>query len=122
MSEVRVGTDLEAPSADDLVLGYVTTPNREAALTIAQVVVGERLAACANLVPAMTSVYQWKGQVQVDEECLLLLKTRRSLAAALSERIVALHSYECPCVVFVPIASGNAPYLEWLFAETASRR
>lgn len=106
--------------ADALVLGYITTPSRDAAMNIAQVVVGERLAACANLLPGMTSVYHWKGAMQTDEECVLVLKTRRDLAARLRARIVELHSYECPCVVFLPVVDGNPPYLEWLRSETAT--
>lgn len=107
--------------ASQLVLCYVTAPSRDAALEIARTVIGERLAACANVLPAMTSIYHWKGQILSDDECVLLFKTRRGLAAALSERIVALHSYECPCVVFVPIVAGSAPYLDWLLTETVPR-
>lgn len=117
MSELQPGG-----GAAELVLGYVTTPNRELALTIARAVVDERLAACANVLPGMTSVYRWKGQTLTDEECVLLLKTRLSLAAQLTERVVSLHSYECPCVVFLPVVKGSAPYLEWLLTETVQER
>jgi len=105
---------------DDVVLGYVTTPGREAALAIANTVVSERLAACANVLPNMTSVYQWQGELRTDDECVLLLKTRRSLTERLSKRVVELHSYECPCVVFVPIVTSNPAYLAWLNAETVA--
>lgn len=108
-------------SEDDaaaLVVGYITTPSRDAALRIGQVVVSERLAACANVLPAMTSIYQWQGAIQTDEECVLLLKTRRDLAARLSARVVELHSYDCPCVVFLPVVEGNPSYLQWLRRET----
>lgn len=107
--------------AEALVIGYITTPSREAASSIAQVVVSERLAACANLLPGVTSVYHWNGSIQTDEECVLVLKTRRSLASRLSARVVSLHSYECPCVVFLQVVDGNPSYLEWLRGETASR-
>lgn len=103
---------------DELVLAYVTAPNREAALTIGRHVVEQRLAACANVLPAMTSVYHWKGQLQTDDECVLILKTRRSLTDKLSQLVVALHSYECPCVIILPIRGGNPAYLSWLRAET----
>jgi periplasmic divalent cation tolerance protein len=106
----------------EFVLGYVTTPNRDLALSIARAVVDERLAACANIVAGMTSIYHWNGGIQTDEECVLLLKTRRSLAEQLSERVVQLHGYECPCVVFVPVVAGNPPYLAWLGAETVPAR
>lgn len=109
-----------ATATDEFVLGYVTTPSRETALSIANAVVGEQLAACANILPNMTSVYRWQGELRTDDEFVLLLKTRRSLAERLSERVLGLHSYECPCVVFVPIVGGSAAYLEWLRAETVA--
>lgn len=105
----------------EFVLGYVTTPNRDAALEIARTVVSERLAACANILPSMTSVYHWQGQLQTEEECVLLFKTRRSSTVELSKRVVELHSYACPCVVFVPIVEGNPAYFQWLMDETAAR-
>jgi periplasmic divalent cation tolerance protein len=103
---------------DELLLAYVTTPDREAALAMARHVIEQRLAACANVLPTMTSVYHWKGKLQTDEECVLILKTRRSLADKLSQLVVALHPYECPCVIFLPIRGGNPAYLAWLRAET----
>lgn len=106
----------------EFVLGYVTTPNRESALSIAHCVVGERLAACANILPGMTSVYRWKGQTQVDDECVLILKTRRSLTERLQARVLELHGYECPCVVFLPVVDGNPAYLAWLGSETEQGR
>ena len=111
---------MNQPAAVEVVLGYVTTPNREAALHIAQAVVSERLAACANVLTGMTSVYQWQGVVRTDDECVLLLKTRSSSTERLTARVLELHSYECPCVVFVPIVAGSPAYLEWLAAETTT--
>jgi periplasmic divalent cation tolerance protein len=102
----------------EFVFGYVTVPDREAALSIARAVVGERLAACANVLTDMTSVYHWNGALQTDAECVLVLKTRASLADRLTARVLELHTYECPCVVFAPLVAGSAAYLEWLAAET----
>jgi periplasmic divalent cation tolerance protein len=104
--------------SDEAVLVYVTTPNREAALAIGRHAVEQHLAACANILPAMTSIYRWNGEVQTDEECVLLLKTRRSLSEPLTQLVVALHSYECPSVLVLPIVGGNPAYLEWLDAQT----
>lgn len=99
-------------------LVYVTVKDRTEALRIAEEVVRERLAACANILPPMTSVYEWQGKMQLDEECIVILKTHESRVGWLTDRLVELHSYECPCVVSVPIASGNNAFLEWVEAQT----
>lgn len=102
------------------VLLYVTTASRDEALTIGQTVVQERLAACANVLPMMTSIYHWQGAIEQGDEAVLLLKTRADLADRATRRVVALHSYECPCVIALPIESGNPSYLQWISDETAS--
>jgi periplasmic divalent cation tolerance protein len=106
-------------SAMRYVLLYVTTGSREEALTIGRAIVQERLAACANLLPAMTSIYHWQGAIEQSDEAVLLLKTRADLADRATQRIVTLHSYECPCVVSFPIEGGNPPYLRWISDETS---
>lgn len=104
---------------DEIYLTYVTTPSREEALSLARQLVQERLAACANVLPGLTSVYQWQGELHEDAECLLLLKTTEALASSLKERLVALHSYECPCVVAWPLAAGHEEFLRWVREQTA---
>ncbi len=99
-------------------LVYVTMPNRDAALEMAKVVVQERLAACANVLNGMTSVYWWDGQVQNEQEAVLILKTQASLVPILETRIKALHSYDCPCVVSFDIKQGNPDFLNWIVEET----
>ncbi|MCW8915586.1 MAG: divalent-cation tolerance protein CutA [Magnetovibrio sp.] len=99
-------------------LVYVTMPNRDAALDMAKVLVEERLAACANVLDGMTSVYWWDGQVQNEQEAVLILKTQTKLVPALEKRIKALHSYDCPCVVSFDIAQGNPDFLDWIVGET----
>jgi periplasmic divalent cation tolerance protein len=101
------------------VLVYVTAANPAEAERIAEAVVGERLAACANLIPGMRSLYWWQGKLDRAEETVLILKTRADLVPALTERVKALHSYTCPCVVALPILAGNAAFLAWIDAETA---
>ena len=66
----------------------------------------------------MSSFYWWDGEVQQDSESVLILKTRTELVPTVTERVGALHSYSCPCVVALPITAGNPAYLEWLAAET----
>lgn len=99
---------------------YVTASSREEALTIGRTVVGERLAACANVLGAIRSIYWWEGQMSEDDEALLILKTTEGQLRALIERIRALHSYTTPCVTAWPIAVGNPDYLAWIEAETAA--
>lgn len=97
---------------------YVTAPDRDEALRIGRTLVEERLAACANVVDGVTSVYWWEGEVQEDAEASLILKSRRELVAALVARVKALHSYSCPCVVQLPIQDGNPEFLSWIVNET----
>ena len=98
---------------------YVTAPDRDAALKIGRALVDARLAACANVFDGMTSVYRWQGKVQEDGEAVLIAKTREGLVPALTEKVRALHSYECPCVVALPVVGGSQPFLDWIEAETA---
>jgi periplasmic divalent cation tolerance protein len=97
---------------------YVTTGSREEALAIGRAVVGERLAACANVLDGMTSIYWWQGALEQAGEAVLILKTRAELVERLTSRIRELHSYDCPCVVALPIAAGNPGYLDWIARET----
>lgn len=99
-------------------LVYVTASSRDEALTIARVAVEERLAACANVLSPITSIYWWEGKVQEEGEVSFILKTRADLVPALTARIKALHSYTCPCVVALPISAGNPDFLAWIDAET----
>lgn len=98
---------------------YVTCGNEAEAGRIAEAVVGERLAACANILGAMVSVFWWDGQVRREPEVAVIFKTRADLVPPLTDRIKALHGYRVPCVVAVPIVAANPDYLAWLGAETA---
>jgi periplasmic divalent cation tolerance protein len=97
---------------------YATVPSREEARRIAGAVVGERLAACANILGETTSLYWWEGAVQEDKEVALILKTEEALVDRLTARVKALHSYTVPCVVALPIKTGNPDYLAWIDEET----
>ena len=100
------------------VLIYVTASSREEAETIARSVVADRLAACANVLPGVTSFFWWEGEVQSEPEVSLILKSREDLVETLTAKIKQLHSYDCPCVVAVPITQGNPDFLEWIATET----
>lgn len=99
-------------------LVYVTAESREEALAIGRSLVEERLVACANVIDGMTSVYFWKDQIEQASEAVLLLKTRQELVPRVIIRVEDLHSYDCPCVVALPISAGNPVYLQWLSNET----
>lgn len=97
---------------------YVTAGSADEARKIGRVLVEERLAACANIIDGMHSIYRWEGDIQEDAECVLIAKTREAHVAALIERVKALHSYSCPCIVTLPVLGGNPDYLAWLESET----
>ncbi|QAZ67307.1 divalent-cation tolerance protein CutA [Solidesulfovibrio carbinolicus] len=101
------------------VFAYITAPSVEEAERLGAALVEERLAACANIFPAMRSVYRWKGAIEKADEAVLVAKTRQSLAQALIARVKELHPYEVPCVVTLPITDGLPDFLRWIDDETA---
>ncbi len=97
------------------IVALVTARDTREANRIARALVGEGLAACVNLTEArIRSVYRWKGKVETAREILLLVKTTRRAFAAAERRIRALHSYEVPEIVALPIVAGSRAYLRWL--------
>lgn len=105
----------EAPQA---VFVYITTKDKDEAVKIAKKAVSERLAACANIIDQMSSIYWWEGEIQQDQECVLILKTRQNLVVELTEMVRHVHSYDCPCIVALPIEGGNDAYLAWIRQQT----
>ena len=97
---------------------YVTASSDEEALRIADAIVTERLAACANVVRGVTSMFWWEGRVQEGQEVTIILKTRDELVERLTDRVRELHSYDCPCIVAFPITGGNKAFIDWIIAET----
>lgn len=91
-----------------------TVGKAEDAERLAGELVVRGLAACVSIVPAVTSVYRWKGKLAREEERLLVIKTRAERFEALREAIVSLHPYEVPEVISLPIEAGHAPYLAWI--------
>ncbi len=98
---------------------YVTAADVAEARRLGRTVVEERLAACANILPGATSIYRWDGAVTEAEEAVLIVKSTEALAPALTERLRALHSYDVPCIIVVPIAGGSPDFLAWIEAETS---
>jgi periplasmic divalent cation tolerance protein len=105
---------MSAGEADDGLLILCTCPDEDTAGTIAAYLVEHRLAGCVNVVTGVTSVYRWEGEVQTDEEHLLVIKTHRRVYQPLEDAISALHPYDVPEVIALPIAAGLPAYLSWL--------
>lgn len=97
---------------------YITVENKTEALRIGRTLVEERLAACANVIDNVTSIYWWEDKVEEGSEAVLVVKTKTSLVDQLIDRVKALHGYACPCVISWPITSGNSAYLDWIRDET----
>jgi periplasmic divalent cation tolerance protein len=100
---------------------YVTCKDREEAVRVGKAVVKARLAACANILNGMESIYWWKDELVTDQETVLVFKSRADLVDALIAKVKEVHSYEVPCVVALPILDGNPDYLQWLQDETTDQ-
>jgi periplasmic divalent cation tolerance protein len=98
-------------------LVYMTAGNREEARAIARALVEAKLAACVNIIDGMQSIYVWDGVVQDDRETVLIAKTVAGRVPQLVEKVKALHSYDCPCIVSLPVAGGNPDFLQWIAGE-----
>ncbi|MGD9049365.1 MAG: divalent-cation tolerance protein CutA [Anaerolineae bacterium] len=92
----------------------MTAGSQEEAERIAHALVAEMLVACVNVIPGVTSVYRWEGQVQSDQEWLLVAKSRRDVLDDLVRRVQALHSYDVPEVIALPLVGGSDAYLRWI--------
>ena len=97
---------------------YVTVNDQQEAINISQTLVEERLVACANVLGETTAIYWWEGKVERSSEVALIMKTRADLLDAVTEKIKKYHSYDCPCIVALPISGGNRNFLDWLDEET----
>jgi periplasmic divalent cation tolerance protein len=101
-----------------IVFVYATFETAEQAREISRALVETRLAACANILPAHESLYWWDGAVQSASEVVVVFKTKAEVFDTLRSKIVKLHSYDCPCVVAIPIEAGHEPFLRWVKDET----
>jgi periplasmic divalent cation tolerance protein len=96
---------------------YITTKDMKEAQTIAEKVLSERLAACANIIPQMETMYWWQGEIQHSAESILILKTTKELVEKASELVKKWHSYSTPCILSIPIEAGGSDYIAWLKGE-----
>ena len=101
----------------EAIVVFMTAANGEEAARLADMLVGAHLAACVQILPEIESVYRWEGKIERQSEVLLLAKTTRSKFDELEREVRALHSYDTPEIVAVPVTLGSAPYLEWLNAS-----
>ena len=97
---------------------YMTAETRDEAQAIGRALVEERLVACANILGPMDSVYWWDGAVKSETEVAFIVKTRATLVDQVVARVTEMHSYDCPCIVALPIEGGNPDYLAWIEAQT----
>ncbi|HTQ00018.1 MAG TPA: divalent-cation tolerance protein CutA [Casimicrobiaceae bacterium] len=105
---------------DAAILVLTSLPDHDTALALARALVTGRLAACVNVGAPVESMYHWRGQIETAREVPVAIKTRRELYPQVEAAIVAIHPYELPEVVAVPVTHGLHRYLDWIAAETAA--
>lgn len=96
---------------------YMTAGSKDEARKIGRELVAARLAACVNILDNMNSFYRWQGEIQDDNEVVIIAKTTEDRVPALIEKVNAMHSYDCPCIVAIPVSGGNPAFLDWIAAE-----
>jgi periplasmic divalent cation tolerance protein len=96
---------------------YMTAGSRDEARKIGKALVVSRLAACVNIIDNMNSFYMWEGKLQNDTEIVIIAKTTEDRLPALIEKVKSLHSYDCPCIVSIPVSGGNQDFLDWIAEE-----
>ena len=97
---------------------YITAADAEEAKALSRALVEARLVACANVLPGIVPIFWWEGEVQEGSEAALIAKTRTDLVEQVIELVKERHSYDCPCVVALPIEKGNPAFLDWIAEET----
>ena len=98
-------------------LVYITTSGEEESKKIGRTIVEERLAGCVNIIPTIKSLYWWKGEIEDDNESILIVKTKVSNIENIIKRVKEIHSYENPAILAIPIINGSKEYLDYLDSE-----
>jgi periplasmic divalent cation tolerance protein len=106
--------------AAKILLALSTFPDAETARRIANQLVTEKFAACANILPSAKSIYRWKNKIESGNETLVLFKLSEDRQSAFQEKLRSLHPYEVPEIIFTPVASGLPEYLRWVAENCAS--
>jgi len=104
----------------EAVLLYITAAKHEDAVLLVRELLGERLIACANIMEHVTSLYWWQGAIDQETEVVIVAKTMAEHVSKVIDRVKALHTYDCPCVIALPIKDGNPDYIAWIAKETSS--
>ena len=99
---------------------YMTAGSRDEARKIGKALVVSRLAACVNILDNINSFYMWEGKVQDETEVVMIAKTTPARVPQLVEKVKSLHSYDCPCIVSIPVSDGNRDFLDWIAEEVKS--
>ena len=100
---------------------YMTAGSMDEATKIGQELVTSKLAACVNILDHMHSIYLWEGEIQNDKEVVIIAKTTEDRVPDLIEKVRSMHSYECPCIVSLPVSGGHQPFLDWIAKEVKNR-
>jgi len=108
-------------STEKLCWVYMTAGSIEEAKKIGHILVEKNLAACVNLIENMISIYKWEEKLEEDKEVVMISKTRKTLMPKLIETVHSHHSYDCPCILELPIQGGNPEFLSWIETETVDR-
>ncbi|MHA1112737.1 MAG: divalent-cation tolerance protein CutA [Promethearchaeota archaeon] len=103
----------------DSMIFYVTTPDKKTALKLASDMVNNKIAACANIIESVSSVYRWKGEVHKEQECMMVIKTTKMKSDNLIKFIQKNHPYEVAECIGINIAKGSEPYLKWIVDSTS---
>ncbi len=98
----------------DTIIVYVTCPDFMLAQRIGRTLVEERIAACANILPGMNTVYRWEEKIETGQETVMLIKTTAEQFDRVAAHIRAAHPYQCPCIIALPISHGTPDYIDWI--------
>ena len=96
---------------------YMTAGSKDEAKKIGKELVASRLAACVNILDNINSIYRWDGEIHNDTEVVMIAKTTENRVPELVEKVKSMHSYDCPCIVSLPVLGGHQPYLDWIAEE-----
>lgn len=117
MEKEEISGSRPLASGTPVLVVLVTVPDAETGVNLARAAVQERLAACGNVVPGLTSVYRWEGQVHQDQESLIIFKTTKDSLDKLKKKVLDLHPYDVPEILALSISDGHLPYLQWVEEE-----
>jgi len=114
-----VGDPVPGATRSDVALVLTTAPTLDVATSLAEGLLDAGLIACANIVPGVRSLYRWKGEVQRDDEVLVLMKSTTTLYPRLEAFLAKAHPYDVPEILSMPVSAGFAPYVSWIREEVS---